>query len=56
MSSIGSSNDYLSTATYGYGLPTKGTYNLSILGYKTFGSIGQGPSPISIKDDSENST
>ena len=52
MSSIGSSSDYLSTATYGYGQPTKGTYNLSVLGYKSFGSIGQGPSPLSIKDDS----
>ena len=32
----------VTTAVYGYGLPTMGAYMTDVRGYKTFGSTGQG--------------
>ena len=42
------------TAEEGYGKPTKGTYDASEGGYKTFGSVGQGESTEGlVEDDAE---
>jgi len=38
------------TATEGYGVPTKGTYNAADKGYKTFGTTGQGENKEGVKD------
>jgi len=34
----------------GYGLPSKGIYNTKMKGFKTFGSVGQGPIPRGVKE------
>lgn len=39
-----------SSAVMGYGVPTRGIYCLGHKGYKTFGSVGQGPIPRGVKD------
>lgn len=36
----------------GYGLPTAGDYEPLVSGYKTFGTVGQGPIALGLKDDS----
>ena len=56
MSSNGSSTDSNTTATYGYGLPTIGKYNVSKGGFKTFGTVGQGYNILAVKNDSIDST
>jgi hypothetical protein len=37
-------------ADIGYGVPTKGSYNSTDKGYKTFGTVGQGPNTEGVKD------
>lgn len=39
-----------SSAVMGYGVPTRGTYCLGHKGYKTFGTVGQGPIPRGVKE------
>jgi hypothetical protein len=40
-------------AVEGYGLPTKGLYEVEEKGYKTFGSTGQGDNTEGVKDVSD---
>jgi len=51
MNSIGSSSDFETIAYMGYGSPTCGLYNQTIGGWKSFGTLGQGDSPVGVKDD-----
>lgn len=41
------------TAESGYGKPSKGTYSSELGGYKSFGTVGQGDSPIGAKDTND---
>ena len=41
------------TAIEGYGVPTKGLYEVEEKGYKTFGSTGQGENTEGVKDISD---
>jgi len=36
---------------YGYGQATKGTYDVTKKGWKTFGSVGQGPTLQGVKEE-----
>jgi hypothetical protein len=38
------------TSVMGYGAPTKGSYNSTDKGFKTFGTVGQGPNTEGTKD------
>ena len=40
-------------AVEGYGMPTKGLYEAEEIGYKTFGSTGQGDNTEGVKDVSD---
>jgi len=51
MNSIGSSSDFETIAYMGYGSPTCGLYNQTIGRWKSFGTLGQGDSPVGVKDD-----
>lgn len=42
-----------SEAESGYGTPSKGTYSSELGGYKSFGTEGQGDSPIGAKDTND---
>ena len=41
------------TATEGYGAPTKGTYSATSKGYKTFGTVGQGDNKEGVKESAD---
>lgn len=47
------SDDETANAETGYGKPSKGTYSSEMGGYKSFGTEGQGDSPIGAKDTND---
>jgi len=42
-----------STSESGYGKPSKGSYSSEMGGYKSFGTEGQGDSPVGVKDTND---